>query len=336
MRCDTIQPMKPLILTALLAFALPVWSAKTLDIYFIDVEGGQATLMVTPNGESILTDTGWAGFNNRDADRIASAANKAGVSKIDWLVITHFHADHVGGIQQLAAKLPVLRVVDHGTTIETNDNAKKLMAGYEPIAAKAKRMSVKPGDKLSIKGLKAEVLASHGAGTTRSGKPNPLCSTSTQKETDPTDNARSVGIIYTYGKFRFLDLGDLTWNRELELVCPQNRIGKVDVYLTTHHGTDTSGPAALVHAIAPRVAIMNNGEKKGGTPPAWKIIKSSPGLQDLWQLHFSAAGGKENNVDEQLIANLMGQDQGHYILLQAESDGKFKVTNSRNNFSKSY
>jgi len=328
--------MKPLILFALLALALPAWTAKTLEIFFIDVEGGQATLIVTPNGESILTDTGWNGFNNRDADRIASAANKAGVSKIDWLVITHFHADHVGGIQQLVAKLPITRVVDHGTTVESNDGAKKLMAMYEPIAAKAKRLSVKPGDKLEIKGLNAEVLASHGAPTTRKGKPNALCSGVPQKETDPTDNARSVGILYSFGKFKFLDLGDLTWNRELELVCPQNRIGKVDVYLTTHHGTDSSGPAALVHAVAPRVAIMNNGEKKGGMPAAWKVVKASPGLQDFWQLHYSAAGGKENNTDEQLIANLPGQDQGHYIHLQAESNGKFKVTNSRNNFSKSY
>ena len=328
--------MKPLILIALLVLTLPAWSAKTLDIYFIDVEGGQATLMVTPNGESVLTDTGWAGFNNRDADRIASAANKAGVSKIDWLVITHFHADHVGGIQQLAAKLPITRVVDHGNTIETNEGAKKLMAGYEAVAAKTKRISVKPGDKLSIKGVGAEVLASHGSATTRGGKANPLCSVAQQKETDPTDNARSVGIIYSFGKFKFLDLGDLTWNRELELVCPQNRIGKVDVYLTTHHGGDTSNPPQLVHAVAPRVAIMNNGEKKGGTPAGWKVIKSSPGLEDMWQLHFAAAGGKESNVDEQMIANPMGQDQGHYILLQAESDGKFKVTNSRNGFSKSY
>ncbi len=327
--------MKPLFL-ALLALALPAFAAKNLEIYFVDVEGGQATLVKSPEGESILFDTGWPGFENRDANRIAAAAQKAGISKIDYLVITHFHTDHVGGLTQLAAKMPIVNVVDHGQTVESNANAQKLYAAYEAVAAKAKRITVKPGDKLPIKGLNVEVVAAHGAATTRSGKPNPLCPAAEKKADDPTDNGQSVGVILSYGKFRFLNLGDLTWNKELELVCPQNKLGKIDLYLTTHHGMDASGPAALVHAIAPTVAIMNNGEKKGGAPPAWKVIRSSPGLKDLWQLHFSAAGGAENNTGEKLIANLKGEDPGNYISVTAQSNGKFSVTNSRNGFTKSY
>ncbi|MFN7935293.1 MAG: MBL fold metallo-hydrolase [Bryobacteraceae bacterium] len=325
----------PLFLT-LLALALPVFAAKNMEIYFVDVEGGQATLVKSPEGESILFDTGWPGFENRDANRIAAAAQKAGISKIDYLVITHFHTDHVGGLTQLAAKLPIANLVDHGKTVESNANADKLYASYEALTAKAKRITVKPGDKLPVKGFQVEVLAAHGAGTKRPGKVNSLCSGVQKKDDDPTDNAQSVGMLITYGKFRFLDLGDLTWNKELELVCPENRIGKVDLYLTTHHGTDSSGPAALVHAIAPTVAVMNNGEKKGGSPAAWKVIRQSPGLKDLWQLHYSAAGGTESNTDEKLIANLKGEDHGNHISVTAQSSGKFTVTNTRNGVSKSY
>ncbi|MCZ2151961.1 MAG: MBL fold metallo-hydrolase [Bryobacterales bacterium] len=328
--------VKPLLFAALLACSLPAFGARNLEIFFVDVEGGQATLLVTPAGESLLVDTGWPGSNNRDANRIAAAAAKAGVKQIDYLIITHFHTDHVGGIEQLAAKMPIKHVVDHGATVETGANAETLYKSYENVAAKAKRITVKPGDKLPLKGLQVEILAARGVPTTRPGKPNPLCSGVSHKAEDKSENARSVGTLITYGKFRFLDMGDLTWNKELELVCPENRIGKVDVYLTTHHGLDISNAPALVHAIAPRVAIMNNGETKGGVPGAWKAVKSSPGLTDLWQLHYSAAGGSDANTDEKMIANPKGQEAGNYIEIQAQSNGKFTVTNSRNGFSKSY
>jgi competence protein ComEC len=319
-----------------LLLALPVWAAKTLDIYFVDVEGGQATLLVSPSGQSMLVDTGWPGFNGRDAERIVAAAKKAGLSKIDYVVTTHYHTDHVGGIQQLADRMPLGAVVDHGPNNETGANADKLWALYEGVAAKTKRIIVKPGDTIPVKGLKVEVLTANGETTTRKGDNNPLCQGAERRADDPTENARSLGTLITFGKFRFLDLGDLTWNKELDLVCPVNRIGKVDVYLTTHHGADQSGPAPLVHALGARVAIMNNGEKKGGSPAAWKIVKSAPGLKDFWQVHYAAAGGSEANVDEALIANPKGTDGGHYLLVQAESNGKFTVTNSRNGNKKSY
>ncbi len=323
-------------LVSTLLCAASLHAAKTFDIYVVDVEGGQATLMVSPSGESLLVDTGWPGNNNRDANRIAAAAEKAGIKKIDHLIVTHFHTDHVGGIKQLADKLPIMNVIDHGQTVETSANAKEMTALWEAGSAKSKRRTVKAGDSIAVKGLKVEVLAAHGGVTGRKGTPNPLCAGSQKKADDPTDNARSVGVLVTFGKFRFLDLGDLTWNKELELACPENRIGKIDLYLTTHHGSDQSGPAELVHAVAPRAAIMNNGEKKGASPSAWKIVKSSPGLQDLWQLHHAAAGGTETNVDDKMIANPAGQDPGNYLLVQAQSNGKFSVTNARNGFSKSY
>lgn len=319
-----------------LALTLPLAAANTLDIYFVDVEGGQATLFVAPGGESLLIDTGWPGFDGRDAKRIAAAAKKAGIRKIDYVLTTHYHTDHVGGIQQLADILPIGRLVDHGPNNEKGENAERLNRIYEAVAQKTQRLTVKPGEKLPVKGMQVEVLTANGSQITRKGKANPLCAAATRKADDPSENARSLGTLITFGKFRILDLGDLTWNKELDLVCPENRIGKVDVYLTTHHGMDASGPAALVHAVAPRVAIMNNGEKKGGAPPAWQVVKSSPDLQDLWQVHYSAAGGDSNNVDEKFIANPKGTDEGHYLLLQAGKDGKFTVTNSRNGHAKSY
>jgi beta-lactamase superfamily II metal-dependent hydrolase len=326
----------PSLLLLLLA-SMPAFPAsKTLDIYFVDVEGGQATLVVSPSGQSLLIDTGWPGFEGRDAERIATAAKKAGLSKIDYVLTTHFHTDHVGGIQQLADRIPIGALVDHGSNTETGANAERLNKAYDAVAAKTKRITVKPGDKVPVKGLQVEVLTARGELTGKQGKTNPLCAGVERKKEDPTENARSLGTLITFGKFRFLDLGDLTWNKELDLVCPNNRIGTVDVYLTTHHGMDASGPAALVHAVAPRVAIMNNGEKKGGAPVAWKVVKASPGLLDLWQVHYSAAGGAENNVDEKFIANPKGEDIGHYLMLQAQNNGKFTVTNSRNGYNKSY
>lgn len=327
--------MKLLIL-ALLLSGNSLFCADKLKFFFVDVEGGQATLIVTPKGESILVDTGWAGFENRDAKRIAAAAAAAGAKKIDWLIITHFHADHVGGIKQLAALMPIEHVVDHGPSIETSAQSVAFYKGYEEVAAKSKRVSVKAGDKLPVKGVTVEILTANGDLSPRKGSANPLCGKEPKRADDPTENARSVGFLLTFGKFKFVDLGDLTWNKELDLVCPTNRVGKVDVYLTTHHGMDMSGPAAIVHALSPRVAIMNNGEKKGGSPPAWKVIRSSPGLQDFWQVHYSAAGAAEANTDEKMIANLLNDDKGNHLTIEAESNGKFTVGNSRNGFKKSY
>jgi competence protein ComEC len=323
----------------ILAALLP--AAKTMDVYFVDVEGGQATLIVSPSGQSMLVDTGWPGFDNRDADRIAAAAKLAGVKQIDYLVITHFHADHVGGVPQLVAKLPVKHFVDHGEIRETGAAPGALYSAYKAAWASGQHMVVKPGDKIPVKGLDVEVLTADGnriqSAVKGAGQPNALCSKDSRKAEDKTENARSLGTLITFGKFRLVDLGDLTWNKELDLVCPNNLVGTVDVYLTTHHGSDQSGPAAILGALKPRVAIMNNGATKGASPSAWQVVRDTPGLQDLWQLHVANAGGKEHNVGEQFIANPdEAHDQGNWIKVSAQPDGDFSVTNGRNKFSKTY
>ena len=327
-------------LTCTLAFAVGAQAKKTLDFYFVDVEGGQATLIVAPSGQSMLVDAGWPGYNNRDADRIAKAAKAAGVKKIDYLLITHYHLDHVGGVPQLLAKLDVETFVDHGPNTETGKQAAELNDSYTRALGTGKHLVVKAGDKIPLKGVDVEVVTANGDATTKTlagGGPNSLCPGTKQWPADPSENARSVGFVLTYGKFRFVDLGDLTGRKELDLACPDNRIGIVDLYLTTHHGFDQSNAEPLVHALKPRVAVMNNGARKGGSPAAWRVVKSSPGLEDIWQLHYSIEGGKDNNANESFVANLGEQNcEGKAIRVEANADGSFTVTNDRNKYSKTY
>jgi competence protein ComEC len=334
-----MKPIASAFLILALAAALPA-AEKTVDIYFIDVEGGQATLLVTPNKQSLLVDTGWPGFEDRDADRIVKVAKKAGVKKLDYLLITHFHRDHVGGITQLLHKMPVGTFLDHGPNRETGPAADQLMEAYTKAASTGARLSLKPGDKIPLKGLDVTVVSSDGAKIDKplpgAGQPNPLCANYARKADDPTENARSLGFLAAFGKFKFLDIGDLTWNKELDLACPNNLIGKVDLFVTTHHGMDSSNPLPFVHALAPRVAVMNNGSRKGGSPSAWKIVKSSPGLEDLWQLHFAVAGGTDHNVANSFLADLNDVGEGNYIKVSATTSGAMTVYNSRNKYTKTY
>lgn len=329
-----------LLIPALLVAASLLYAARPLQIYFIDVEGGQATLVVAPSGESMLIDAGWPGRSGRDADRIVAAAKKAGVKRIDYMVVTHYHTDHVGGVPQLAEKIPIRTYVDHGPSVESGKQADELMRAYLAYRAKGQHLQVKPGDTIPIKGLEVAIVCSANELIDQplpgAGAPNPACGTEPRKKDDPTENARSIGMLVTYGKFRFADLGDITWNREIDLMCPRTRIPPVDVYLTTHHGVDLSGPAAMVHALRPRVAVMNNGARKGGSAETFKIIRSSPGFQDLWQLHYAIAAGRELNSPDTFIANVDEQCEGRWILLTAAPDGSFTVTNARNRYSRSY
>jgi competence protein ComEC len=287
----------------------------------------------------MLVDAGWSGVNGRDADRIAAAVRQAGLSKIDYLVVTHYHRDHVGGVPELAAKIPVGTFVDHGPTVEEGAQPAELFNAYVASRQKGRHLQVKPGDTIPIAGLDVQVVAAGGAPIAKplagAGAANPLCAAFKPKDADPTENAQSVGTIMTFGRFRMIDLGDLTWNKEHDLVCPNNRLGTVDVYLTTHHGLDQSGAPVIVHALHPRVAVMNNGAKKGGTPAAWQAVRSSPGLEDLWQLHFAVDGGPDQNVAETFIAN-MDETTSHGIRISASSDGSFTVTNGRNGHQKTY
>ncbi|PYV18844.1 MAG: MBL fold metallo-hydrolase [Acidobacteria bacterium] len=321
-------------------------AAAVLRIYFVDVEGGQATLIVAPAGASaqagraLLVDTGWPDANGCDAKRIVAAAKKAGVSRLDFLLITHFHMDHVGGVTELVRRIPVETFLDHGANVETGKEADGLFKAYEKAAATRSRRTVKPGDSLALGDAEVKVLTADGDAMRSplpgAGLPNAACQGVKPMEDDPSENARSVGILVTYGKFRFVDFGDLTWNKELALMCPENPIGAVNVFLVSHHGMNISNSPALVWALAPRVAIMNNGEKKGGSPEAWETVEKSPGLESLWQLHYSAAGGKAANVANKYIANPRGTDRGFGIELAAEPDGSFTLTNSRTGFKKKY
>ncbi len=312
-------------------------AGKPLNIQFIDVEGGQATLIVAPSGQSMLVDTGFPGNGGRDPDRILAAVKQAGLSRIDFLVITHFHLDHVGNAATLADRIPIGTFVDHGPNVE--EGSKGLYDGYVAATQKGRHLVVKPGDKIPIEGLDVTVVSAAGQLLAKplpgGGGANASCASYKPKDPDPSENAQSLGIVIAYGKFRLIDLGDLTWNKEHDLVCPDNRVGTVDVYLTTHHGLAQSNAPVIVQALRPRVAIMNNGAKKGGSPEAWTTIHSAPGLQDLWQLHYAVDGGKDHNVNETFIANV-DETTAHPITLSAQRDGSFTVTNARNGMSKTY
>jgi glucose/arabinose dehydrogenase/beta-lactamase superfamily II metal-dependent hydrolase len=328
------------LLGALVLAATPhAQSQKPLDIYFIDTEGGQATLLVTPSGESMLIDTGFPGFGDRDLNRILATIKQAGLSKLDYLLVTHHHLDHVGNATAIAAKIPVGTFIDHGPTVETTDDAKALYDSYVKGRASGRYMLAKPGDKVPIRDIDVTIVTSNGEHITRPicrpCVPNPFCAAFKPKDADPSENARSVGSVIAFGRFRMADLGDLTWNKEQELVCPVNLVGTVDLFLTTHHGTDSSNAPVIVHALKPRVAVMNNGAKKGGSPEAWQTVHDSPGLEDLWQLHYAEAGGKDHNVAEPMIAN-PDESAAHYIKVSAQRDGSFTVTNTRNKLTKSY
>ena len=329
--------------------------ARTLDIYYIDTEGGQSTLFVSPTGESLLVDTGNPG--DRDIARIVEALAAAHVTQIDHLWTTHYHTDHVGAMEQLARRVAIRHFYDHGTNAEPREMLTGFGAMYEELS-KGKRTTVKPGDTLRMTGLDITTVASAGqvlpTNLTGGGRANPACAEMKPKDESAyrdIDNGQSAGFVLTYGKFRTIDLGDLTWNYELELMCPTNRIGTVDVYLTSHHGVNQSGSPALVHGLAPRVAIMNNGIRKGGSLEAFRTLHASPGLEDLWQLHWSYNVGLEHNTAGVFIANVEPDDAvaagrpatgaaphvpAYWLKISATPDGAFTVTNPRNGFSKTY
>ena len=313
-------------------------SPKALEIFFIDVEGGQATLVVSPLGESVLIDTGWAG--TRDAERIQAAANAARIKRINYVLITHYHGDHVGGVADLIGRIPVDIFVDHGANAEDSEQTRAQYASYEKALEHSKRIQLAPNQGLPLKGMRLEVLSAAGERITAplpgAGEANPSCSSEAAPQADASENAQSLGILISYDKFRFLDLGDLTKKKELELVCPNNLIGKVDLYLTTHHGVAADNPKALVWALHPRVTIMNNGAHKGGSPEAWQIVHDSPGLSGFWQLHFAADTDKQHNVSDDFIANLDEKSDGYSLKVVAMADGTFTVTNLRNGVRRRY
>jgi competence protein ComEC len=314
-----------------------------LQAYFIDVDGGQSTLFITPAGKSLLIDTGWAGNNGLDAGRIAAAAKDAGVTKIDYVLLTHYHADHAGGVPELVQRIPVGTFIDHGPNSETaNAGTEGYYQAYQKVLASGHygHIVAKPGEVLPIAGVKVLVISADGKTIDHAlpgaGQPNPYCKDSETRPADQTENAHSLGVLITLGKFSILDLGDLTWDKEMQLMCPVNRLGKVDVLVVSHHGLFQSSSPALVDAIAPRVAIMNNGEKKGGSPPTFDTLAKAPGLETLWQLHFSAEAGTKNTAAEYIANPSGGPDAANYLKLTASPNGSFAVLNARTGATKDY
>jgi beta-lactamase superfamily II metal-dependent hydrolase len=321
------------------------WAAKgDLQVYFVDVEGGQATLFVTPAKQSLLIDTGWPENAGRDADRIVAAAKLAGISKIDYVLLTHYHNDHSGGVPQLVERIPVGTFIDHGENIDTKPGGPTLAVydAYQKVLAtgKYKHIVAKPGDVLPIAGMTVTVISSDGNVIDHAlpggGEANEYCKIPETKPMDRSENSHSLGVLINFGKLKILDLGDLTWDKEMLFMCPENRLGKVDILVVSHHGFRPSSSHALVDGIHPRVAIMNNAATKGGNIPVLDTIRSAPGLETLWQLHYSDEGGPEHNTAAEYIANPQGQEQGNYIRLTASPKGSFSVYNSGNQQSKTY
>jgi beta-lactamase superfamily II metal-dependent hydrolase len=328
-----------LVLTLTLSLAAArAETRRGLDIHFIDTEGGAATLIVTPAGESVLIDCGNPGA--RDAERIHRAATQAGLKAIDHLIITHWHVDHYGGVAGLARLLPVHRFYDRGIPdklIEDPQNFPLLIRAYRTASA-GKSLTLKPGDEIKLAqaegapALRLQCLC--GGGEVLPDKPgaatNPAARAHKPQPEDPTDNARSLGLLLRYGAFRFLDLGDLTWNVEYKLVHPSDKIGPVDVYQVTHHGLAVSNNPALINTVRPRVAVFNNGPRKGCHPGVTAALRRSPDIRAIYQLHRNLTVGAQENTDPEFIANPDEKCQGESIRLAVAPDGgSYTVTVGR-------
>jgi competence protein ComEC len=348
----TSRPASRYVIAFLAMLAAPCWAAGTLQIYFIDVEGGQSTLMVTPGGESLLVDTGWAGNGSpgskpadpsraRDANRILAAARDARIKQIDYAMITHFHADHDGGVVELAQLIPIRHFIDHGSLpvqAQSDTETKEAFEAYLAVRNRVPHIEPKPGDRLPLKQIDAVIVSSAASTLTMpfpgAGEINGVCGRSAHPPGDSIENPRSTGIVVAFGKFRFLDVGDLTGQPLFDLACPRNMIGSVDVYLVAHHGgPDASDPATFA-AFSPRIAVMNNGLKKGGSAATYESLHHVPGLEDVWQLHRSQAAGDANFAAER-IANF-DESTAYWIKLSASKDGSFRVLNARSGQWKDY
>ena len=333
----------------LMSTGAPGAQERTLDIYWIDVEGGAATLIVSPSGESLLYDAGWE-VDGRDGKRIATVVQQAGLEKIDYFVLSHFHADHAGGLQELSKLVPIGRCFDRGDFIEpANQKWREIYLA----ACASKRTIVKAGDTIPLKGVQIDVVASNGqliAKPLAGGGPNPLCASAEHKPAEGPENQFMVGALFTYGRFRFLDLADLDWEKEMELACPTNRLGQVTIWQAGRHGAlDGAGAPGFLHAITPQVVVVNNGPRKGlggasaGSPKPvtrhYERIAATPGIQGIWQGHLSLLEKDQaSNTSEDMIANFeeSAECKGHWLRASVRRDGTFTITNGRNGFSKTY
>ncbi len=363
-----MQRLLPIIAASLAGLTLSVTpvvqpaaaqASGNLEIYWIDVEGGASTLFVAPGGQSLLFDTGYAGNGDRDAKRIFAAAQHAGLKRIDHLVMSHWHADHEGGLAALSKLIPIGHFYDHGDEVQPEDRVR--LENYKSIAG-ANRTILRAGDVIGFDGIQTRVVVSEGpviaTPVNGGGAANPLCTNAAQMEPAAPENIRMVGLSFSYGRFKMASLGDLDWSRELQLACPVNKLGAVNLYTINRHGSlADSGSPALLGAIRPQVIVVNNGPRKGlgqkddrakpipvpGAAPyernSYLRMAKTPGVEDVWQLHLSLLDrDPSHNAKPELIANLQegAGDQGNWIHASVSSDGGFTIDNPRTGFKKSY
>lgn len=318
------------LLSAAVSGASAASPARGLHVEWVDVEGGAATLIVTPAGESILVDTGWPG--SRDADRIRDAVKRLGLTGIDHLVITHWHRDHVGGVADLAARLPIGRYYDHGFPAVLPDLAPELREAYVKTTG-GKTKVLRAGDTIELKRaagtppVSLRVISSHGlvAGEAPDGPQTRACTAEVKHapiEDDKSDNYRSVGLVLSFGRFELLDLGDLTWNVEHKLVCPRNLAGVVDVYQVTHHGGSDSNHPAVMQAAAPTVAVLNNGPRKGGKADVYKRLQAVSSIKEVYQVHRNVETMAADNAPAALVANDEEACKGEPVRLVVDADAR--------------
>ena len=312
----------------------------TLDIYWIDVEGGAATLIVTPANQSILMDAGWNREDARDAERIQAALRDAGVDRLDFFISSHFHGDHVGGLAALAARVPIGQFIDHGDSVEqSTERGGALWRAYLDTAGDRRR-TIRPGDKLPLRGIEFSFVAAHGetlAQPLMPLGPNPHCGGSWPAPEESGENPRSVGYLVSLGAFQLLDLGDATVGVQLALACPVNKLGNVDIYQVPHHGNGVA--PQLTWALEPTVAVINNGPHKGGSREGFQVVADSPRLEDIWQSHRPLDTALPYRTTDALTANLTDEDdcRGHWLKATVNADGRsYSITNGRSGDSRAY
>lgn len=313
---------------------------KALRIYWIDVEGGAATLIVTPDRQSVLMDAGWNRDDQRDAGRIEAAMRDAGIDRIDFFIASHFHGDHVGGVPALAGRVPIGQFIDHGDSVEQDSEGGRVTWEAYAGAAAGKRRSVAPGDALPLTGgveLRF-VVSNREVPTPAPGaeQPNPHCAGASAGDELPGENSHSLGYLLTLGEFEFLNLGDLTVDVQHALACPVNRLGVVDLYQVPHHGNGVA--PELTRALAPTVAVLNNGPHKGGSPEGYDAVASVPGIEGIWQSHRALDTDDDHNTSAQMTANLTEEDDaGYWLEATVSPDGSsYTIVNARNGYSETY
>ncbi len=301
-----------------------------LDFYFIDVEGGAATLIVTPAGESLLIDSGYPDNGGRDRDRILKVVRDiAKKSRLDHAAVTHWHLDHYGNHAVLAAKIKIQNFWDRGIPAglaEDKAFADRIFA-YR-AASQNQSKTLKAGDMLPLKSgetpLSVKIVTASREVIPNEGEPNPFAEENQPRPRDPSDNAASLSFLLAFGDFKFLCCGDLTWNVEAKLVTPNNPLGQVDLFMVTHHGLAASNNPVLVRAIDPVVAVMCNGPAKGGHGDTIATLRKCKSLKHFYQLHRNIKLKDDEQTPQEFIANHGGTAgcEGVWVKASVAPDGK--------------